>query len=278
MGHDRVPAGRRGRLAGVLTVLSGVSAVVAGGILLDSSHMPFADSSNYPVDFIRFDDLLAHGSWYLNAVTWISAGAGLLTFLTIPHRTTRQALLAGFSLTGLWGALVVARLEGWVTGHHPNFRASTGAHFALNGQLFLCLAGLLAAVAMLLSAPRFDFRLPSGRFAITTAALGIAGFALLGSVVVASILDPAITRPDFLWQFASAAVLSLTPVALSALHPRRVANLLVIGCVAGPRPARAVLDHGAHDRRGHRDRDAPHAFRMNHRPDPRGGVRKSLGR
>ncbi|MFE3798436.1 hypothetical protein [Nocardia tengchongensis] len=166
-------------------------------------------------------------------MTWISVCAGLLAFLTIPHRTTREALLAGFSLMGLWGALVVARLEGWVTGHRPNFRASTGAHFALNGQLFLCLAGLLAAVAMLLGAPRFEFWLPSGRFAITTAALGMAGSALLGSVVVASILDPAITRPDFLWQFASAAVLALTPVALSALHPRRLANLLVIGCVAG---------------------------------------------
>ncbi|MFD6357213.1 hypothetical protein [Nocardia tengchongensis] len=166
-------------------------------------------------------------------MTWISAGAGLLAFLTIPHRTTRQALLAGFAVTGLWGALVVARLEGWVTGYHPNFRASTGAHFALNGQLFLCLAGLLAAVAMLLGTSRFEFRLPSGRFEITTAALGITGFALLGSVVVASILDPAITRPDFLWQFASAAVLALTPVALSALHPRPLANLLVIGCVAG---------------------------------------------
>ncbi|MFE3026887.1 hypothetical protein, partial [Nocardia tengchongensis] len=102
------------------------------------------------------------------------------------NRTTRQALLAGFAVTGLWGALVDARLEGWVTWHRPNFRASTGAHFALNGQLFLCLAGLLAAVAMLLGAPRFEFRLPSGQFAITTAALGMAGSALLGSVGVAS--------------------------------------------------------------------------------------------
>ncbi|MFE3758533.1 protein kinase [Nocardia tengchongensis] len=75
-GHDPVLAGWRGRLTGVLTVLSGVSAVVAGGVLLDSSHMPFADPTNYTLDFIRFDDLLAHGSFYLNAVTWISAVRG----------------------------------------------------------------------------------------------------------------------------------------------------------------------------------------------------------
>ncbi|GAB3207927.1 protein kinase domain-containing protein [Nocardia tengchongensis] len=233
VGQDRALAGWRGRLAGVLTVLSGASAVVAGGILLDSSHMPFADFNWYTIDYLRIDDLLARGSWYFTAVIWISAAVGLLTFLTIPRRATRQALLAGFSLTGLWGAVVLARLEGWVTRHHPGFHASTGAHFALNAHLFLCLAGLLAAAALLLSAPRFEFRRPSGRFAITTAALGAVGGVLLGSVVLASILDPAITRPDFLWQFASAAVLALTPAVASALHPRRRANLLVIGCAAG---------------------------------------------
>ncbi|MFF0635087.1 protein kinase [Nocardia sp. NPDC004151] len=229
---DRGLAGRRGMVAGVTTALSGVAALVAGGVLLDSRHMPFADSSEYDAAY-RFDDVLAHGSWYLAAVTWLSVIAGLFTFFPRPHRTTRQALVAGFASTSPWGAIVIARLEGWIASDRPGFATSTGAHFALNAHLLLGLAGLLAAATVLLGAPRFEFRWPSGRCAIATAALAVSGCVLLSAVLVLSTISPPILRTDFLWQFASAAVLALAPAALSALHPRRLAILLTLGCVAG---------------------------------------------
>ncbi|WP_433591205.1 protein kinase domain-containing protein [Nocardia sp. CA-145437] len=230
--QDSGLASRRGMVAGVTTALSGVAALVAGGVLLDSRHMPFADSAEYDAAY-WFDDVLAHGSWYLAAVTWMSVIAGLFTFFPRPHRTTRQALVAGFALTSPWGAIVIARLEGWIASDRPGFATSTGAHFALNAHLFLGLAGLLAAATVLLGAPRFELRWPSGRFAIATAALAVSGCVLLSAVLVLSTIIPPILRTDFLWQFASAAVLALAPAALSALHPRRLAILLTIGCVAG---------------------------------------------
>ncbi|MEU1210553.1 serine/threonine-protein kinase [Nocardia sp. NPDC005825] len=95
-------------------------------------------------------------------------------------------------------------------------------------------SGMLAgATTAVLGASRFEFRWPSGRFAITSAALSVSGCVLLSAALVLSAIIPPIPRTDYLWQLGSAAVLALAPAALSALHPRRLAIPLTIGCVAG---------------------------------------------
>ncbi|MFE3195089.1 protein kinase [Nocardia sp. NPDC059240] len=224
---------RRGKLATVVTGLSGVSAFVAGGVMLDSGHMPFADSTSSGLTFLPFGDLVSGGDLYLAVLTFVSAAVGLLTFLVQPRRQITQALLAGFAATSLWGVAVIARLEGWITRERPMFDVSTGAHFALNGHLFLCLATVLAVAALLLEGTRFEFHWPRGRFATATAVLAGVGCASLTAVLLRSVIGSPITRVDFYWQFATAAMLALAPVLLSAVHPRWPAGLLTIGYVAG---------------------------------------------
>lgn len=223
-------------VAGLVMILGGVLVLLSEGQYFASQSQPvITDEVIYPYDI----GVVLHQGYYyvwvlgLVAIVLGVAFLGSEVFGRGRRRDGWQAMLAGFALAGLWGAVAFGELPNWLARNGWEVVIENGYLLILGGQVMIAAAGVIAAVALRIQRRGATEELParsrSGAFA---AALGVAG----SLVLLLAHLPIAANRreiPGYTWQFATAAVFALIPVLVLFLRPRGPFRGLNIGWAIG---------------------------------------------
>ncbi|MEC3951987.1 serine/threonine-protein kinase [Nocardia sp. CDC153] len=238
--RPRPALGLRERVMDFVTLLAGLLSIIGAVLIAASFTAPFVhyNGADQTMDSVVYRGhyvlvCLVIAGWFMGATT------GLRILIPDLPREICAALIIGTALAGAWSTAFLVRLNVlWTRDSYAlvgdTIRGASGERLAIAGSTALVLAGVLAAVALMLGdAHQFGFQLPRDTFSIVTLLLSLFGCASLARIDLPSEDVWHFLRHDYAWLKISAVALAALPALMSFLRPRNLSRALTLGWALG---------------------------------------------